>query len=221
MTDYHSLEERLAGALQLRRRPVAVSFRATPPATVAAFTGTEPAGCGFWRLAAEGRTFYTLPRDHYNCAIGSYTHSIKLPAERAQEPDQTLALMSGLGYLDMNEIPNLLQLSDTPQVVIYAPLGDTPVDPDVVLFMGTPGRLMLLGEAARRAGVATQVPLLARPTCMALPAALASGVVASAGCIGNRIYTGLSDEELYVVVPGKVVARVAEEVRLITAANAQ
>src|ERR1700675_3756920 len=122
MTDYHNLEERLSGALQLRRRPVAVSFRETPPPTVAAFTGTEAAGCGFWRLAAEGRTFYTIPSDHYNCAIGSYTHSINLPAERAQELDQTLTLMNGLGYVSMNEIPTVLRLSDTPRVVIYAPL---------------------------------------------------------------------------------------------------
>jgi uncharacterized protein (DUF169 family) len=218
MTDYHSLEER-ADALCLRRRPVAISFRETPPARVAAFKGTEPAGCGFWRLAAEGRTFYTLPSDHYNCAIGSYTHSINLPAERAQELDQMLTLMDGLGYLSMNEVPSVPRLSDTPRVVIYAPLGDSPVDPDVVLFIGTPGRLMLLGEAALRAGVGTQIPLLARPSCMALPAALATGVVASSGCIGNRVYTGLSEEELYVVVPGKDVARVASKDRVVTEAN--
>ena len=51
-----------------------------------------------------------------------------------------LTLMNGLGYIRMNEIPTVSRLSDTPQVVIYAPLGDTPVDPDVVLFIGAPGR---------------------------------------------------------------------------------
>jgi uncharacterized protein (DUF169 family) len=56
---------------------------------------------------------------------------------------------------------------------------------------------------------------------MALPAALTSGVVASSGCIGNRVYTGLSEEELYVVVPGKDVARVADEIRVIREANAK
>jgi len=39
----------------------------TPPAGVPNFTGTEPSGCSFWRLAASGRTFYTVPGDHYNC----------------------------------------------------------------------------------------------------------------------------------------------------------
>jgi hypothetical protein len=80
---------------------------------------------------------------------------------------------------------------------------------------------MLPGEAALRAGVAAQVPLFARPSYMALPAALASGVAASAGSIGNRVYTGLSDGELYMVVPRKDAARVANEGRVISDANAK
>src|SRR5262249_46059338 len=150
--------------------------------------GREPSGCSFWRLAAEGRTFYTVPSDHYNCAIGSYTHNITLPEERAKELDETLSLMTGLGYIRMEEVPGIFRLPQTPGLVIYAPLGDAPVDPDVVLFVGRPGRVMLLQEAAVRAGGGLQAPLLGRPTCMALAASLAHGVVASTGCIGNRVY---------------------------------
>jgi uncharacterized protein (DUF169 family) len=105
--------------------------------------------------------------------------------------------------------------------VVYAPLGDAPLDPDVVIFAGRPARLMLLGEAALRAGVSANAPLLPRPTCMALPAALAQGVVASSACIGNRVYTGLGEDEFYVVVPGRDLARVAEELQTIATANAQ
>ena len=78
---------------------------------------------------------------------------------------------------------------------------------------------MLLQEAALRAGVVAQLPLLGRPTCMALPAALAQRVVTSTGCIGNRVYTDLGEDELYVVIPGKDLASVAEEARTIVAAN--
>jgi uncharacterized protein (DUF169 family) len=217
--DYRKLEQRLSDALHLQRRPVAITFRETPPAGVPQFTGVEPSGCSFWRLAAEGRTFYTVPSDHYNCAIGSYTHNISLPPERAQELDQMLTFMTGLGYVRMEEIPAIPRLPHPPQAVIYAPLGDSPLDPDLVLFIGMPGRLMLLSEAALRAEAGAKLPLLARPTCMALPAALAAGVIASTGCIGNRIYTDLGEEELYVVIPGKEVARVADEVGTITEAN--
>jgi uncharacterized protein (DUF169 family) len=76
------------------------------------------------------------------------------------------------------------RLPQTPGVVIYAPLGETPVDPDVALFVGRPGRLMLLQEAALRVRFGWQVPSMGRPTCMALPAALVHAVVTSTGCIG-------------------------------------
>jgi uncharacterized protein (DUF169 family) len=56
---------------------------------------------------------------------------------------------------------------------------------------------------------------------MALPAALAHGVVASTGCVGNRVYTDLEEDELYVAVPGRDLARIADEVETITAANAK
>jgi len=215
------MEQLLSETLGLPRRPVAVTFREAPPVGIVKFTGTEPSGCSFWRIAAEGRTFYTVPPDHYNCAIGSYTHNIPLAPERAQELEQTLSFMTGIGYVRMEEVPGIPRLPQAPSVVIYAPLGDTPVDPDVVLFSGRPGRLMLLQEAALRAGVGVQAPFLGRPTCMALPAALAQGVVASTGCIGNRVYTDLGEDELYVAVPGRDLARVADEVQTIAAANAK
>ena len=44
----------------------------------------------FWEKAMSGHTFYTGPSDHYNCAVGSYTHSIALPAERAHELNDTM-----------------------------------------------------------------------------------------------------------------------------------
>jgi uncharacterized protein (DUF169 family) len=220
MTDYRAIERRLREGLGLTRRPVAVAFRDVPPAGVKQFTGSEPSGCSFWRLAMEGRAFYTVPSDHYNCPVGSHTHNIPLPPERAGELPQMLQVMTGLGYLKMDEVPGIPRLPKTPGAIVYAPLGDTPVDPDVVLFIGPPGRVMLLQEAALRAGVAAQVPLLGRPTCMALPAALSGGAVASTGCIGNRVYTGTGDDELYVAVAGRDVSRVADEVETIAKANA-
>ena len=51
MTDYHAVERQLVDALGLQRRPVAVAFRPSPPAGVPRFSGTEPSGCSFWRLA--------------------------------------------------------------------------------------------------------------------------------------------------------------------------
>lgn len=219
MADYLGMERRFSNSLKLEKRPVAVKFQDAPPAGVAKFSGTEPSGCSFWRLASAGKTFYTVPGDHYNCPIGSHTHNIPLPPERAQELDQTLSLMIGAGYIKMEEVPGIPQLSKTPGVVIFAPLGDTPVDPDVVLFVGQPSSIMLLQEAALRAGRAAQFPLLGRPTCMAIPAAMAQGATVSSGCVGNRVYTDLKGSELYVAIPGKDLEKIASELQTIAAAN--
>jgi uncharacterized protein (DUF169 family) len=218
--DFRDLEKRLAAALTLPRRPLAVAFRDAPPPGVPKFEGSVPSGCSFWRLGMAGSVFYTVPGDHYNCAVGSHTHAIALPPERAPELEQTVGFMVGLGYLRMEEVPGIPRLARAPGVIVYAPLAETPVDPDVVLFAGPPGRVMLLQEAATRAGVGVTAPLFGRPTCAALPASLSGGVVASTGCVGNRVYTDVGDDALYVAVSGRDVARVAESLDVIVTANA-
>lgn len=218
-TDWSSLEKRLTETAALRRRPVAVTFVDTPPAGVPAYHGTQPSGCSFWRLAAEGRAFYTVPGDHYNCAIGSYTHHLTLPPARASELEQTLTFMTGLGYVRMEEVPGIPRLPRPPAAVVYAPLADTPVAPDVVVLADVPGRLMLVQEAAMHAGVASSLPLLGRPTCMALPAALASGSVLSTGCIGNRVYTDVGDDALYLAIRGRDLIQVVDALASIAHAN--
>ncbi|HXW56987.1 MAG TPA: DUF169 domain-containing protein [Candidatus Cybelea sp.] len=218
--DYRDVEQRIMKRLNLRSRPVAVKFADSPPAGIEKFRGTEPSGCSFWRLAAEGRTFYTVGSDHYNCAVGSYTHNIPLPPERAKELEQTLGLMVESGYLKMEEVPGIPRVTRTPGAVVYSPLGEAR-DPDVVIFSGLASQIMVLLEAAQRAGSAAQFPLLGRPTCMALPAAMAQGSVVSSGCIGNRVYTGLGEGEMYVVVRGKDLLGVAQELETVASANEQ
>ena len=221
MTDYRTLEQQFANDIGFERRPVAIAVRDGIPEGVARFDGTVPSGCTFWRLASEGRTFYTVPGDHYNCAIGCYTHNIPLPPEREADLTQTLGLMAEIGYVRMEEVAGIPRLAASPAAVVYAPLGDTPVDPDVVVFAGQPGKVMLLQEAAIRAGVAAQLNTLGRPTCMSIPAAMAFGMVVSTGCIGNRVYTGVAEGDLYAVIPGSALARVVAEAGTIRTANAQ
>jgi uncharacterized protein (DUF169 family) len=213
-----------AAAARLRKtcgdlKPVAVSYMEAPPEGVKPFSGTVPSGCTFWRLAAEGREFYTVPADFYNCPIGSYMHAIDLPADRARELEQTVGLMAGLGYVRMEEVASMPRLPHAPAITYFAPLASARVAPDVVIATGRPARVMRLQEAALRAGATAALPLLGRPTCMGLPAALAQGVVTSTGCIGNRVYTDLGDDELYVMIPGTRLTDVADAAETIASAN--
>ena len=111
MPDYAALEQTLTDTLHLTRRPVAVSFRESAPDDVARLEGSRPSGCTFWGMAAEGCVFYTVPADHYNCPIGSYTHNIPLPPDREEELSKTLALMGEIGYLRMEEVPGVPRLA--------------------------------------------------------------------------------------------------------------
>ena len=219
MTSWQSLETRFADALRFTRRPVSVTFLDAAPAGIERLDGTQPSGCSFWRLAAAGRVFYTVPADHFNCAVGAYTLNIPLSPEREKETEQTLQLMFGVGYIRPEDVPGIPRLRETPAATVFAPLGAAPLQPSVVLFACRPAAAMLLNEAAMRAGSGGALPPLGRPTCMALPAALEKGTVSSLGCIGNRVYTGLGEDELYVAVPGADLEKVAAALATIVSAN--
>ncbi len=220
VSNWSALEQRIGAAVKLARRPVAVAFLDAAPANVERFSGTEPSGCSFWRLAAAGRVFHTVPENHFNCAVGAYTHNISLSPEREKETEQTLKMMFDLGYVKPEEVPQIPRLAKAPAAIVYAPLGESPVAPDVVLFACQPAGAMLLNEAANRAGVASGAPALGRPTCMALPASLQHGAILSLGCMGNRVYTGLGEDEMYFVLRGRDLAAVADALGVITSANA-
>jgi uncharacterized protein (DUF169 family) len=215
-----STAKQLQDLLELRSPPVAVTFQPTAPANVSRIASTGPASCSYWKLAAAGETFYTDAPDHYTCPIGAYTHGVDLPPERAQELQGVMGTMIQLGYLRPEEVPAMPRREERFGVAVYAPFADAPAEPDVVLVRGNARQVMLLEEAAQAAGAGSKSPLMGRPTCAALPAALRSGRgVASLGCIGNRIYTDLPDDELYYALPGRHVHAVVEKLAGIVHAN--
>jgi uncharacterized protein (DUF169 family) len=219
MAVWQEIEARFSTALHLTQRPVAVTFLDAVPAGIPRIDGSQPSGCSYWRLAAGGKVFHTLPADHFNCAVGAYTHNISLSPEREAETMQTLQLMFGVGYIRPEDVPGIPRLKQAPVATVYAPLGVAPLAPTVVIFACKPGAAMLLNEAAIRAGSGGAMPPLGRPTCMALPASMEKGTVSSLGCIGNRVYTGLSEDQLYVVVPGPDLEKVLAALSTIVSAN--
>jgi len=221
MIDYSALEIELCDTLALRRRPVALIFGESIPSGIPKFEGTEPSACSFWRIAAEGRVFYTIPGDHCNCAMGSYTLNYSLAQDRAGELEQAFSRITSSGYVKMEEIPSIPRLKQSPNAVVYSPLGETPADPDLVIIVARPLQAMILQEAAVRAGIGLRVSLFGRPTCMSLPDALNQGMITSAGCLGNRVYTDLADDELYVLLPGRALRAVTNEVKAVAESNSR
>ncbi len=206
--------------LALRSQPVAIKFQDTAPEGLPRIEAAALAGCIYWKLAAEGRTFYTSASDHYGCPIGSYTHGIDLPEATAKELEGMVGTMVQLEYIDMAEVPAIPRRGEPFGVAIYAPLTDAAFAPDVVLVSGNAKQMMLLAEAAQAAGLASDSSMVGRPTCAAIPAVMQSGRTATnLGCIGNRVYTELPDDELYFAIAGTQLEAVVNKLVTMVHAN--
>jgi len=213
---------RLQELLNLELPPVAIAFRDAAPPNVPRIESPQPAGCGYWRLAAQGKIFYTEAADHYTCPVGAHTHGVELPAQVAAELNAIVQTMVGIQYITMEDVQKIPRRRDPFRLALYAPLAKAPFEPDVVLVRGTVKQLMLLAEASQAAGVAAGGATMGRPTCAVLPQTLQSGqAAASFGCIGNRVYTGLGDDEGYYCLPGSTVVEVVTRLTAVAEANRQ
>jgi uncharacterized protein (DUF169 family) len=202
--------------------PVAVTFCEAVPEGIERVAAAAPAGCSYWKLAAQGAVFYTAVDDHLNCPIGAYTHGADLTAEAQGQLQGMIHTMVGLQYLRMDEVPGIPRRSQPLRYVVYAPLSKAEGVPDVVLVRGNARQMMLVVEAANAKRLMSTFPIMGRPACAVIAAAMDDGkAVTSLGCIGNRVYTELPDGEFYVAIPGSALAEMADGLRAIGAANSQ
>lgn len=215
--------------LGLQYPPVAITFLESLhsiPAHLPAWNGPAvAAGCVFWKKAQEGEVFYTVPADHYNCAVGAYTHNIALPTERAAELEQTIGFMVASHYIALTEVPGIPTLPKAPAAIVYGPVDKISemgnLVPDLIVLAAKPAQAMLIYEAAIQAGASNAVmSVLGRPGCAILPL-VANGHVAalSLGCKGNRTFTGLPDEEMYLAVSGDKWQAISHQLLQVQKAN--
>jgi uncharacterized protein (DUF169 family) len=210
----------LTQLLGLKRQTIGIAFQESAPPGIDRINESAVSGCTYWKLASEGRTFYTEASDHFGCPVGAHTHGIDLPGEKAKELEGLIGTMVQLQYIDMKEVPGIPRVDSPFGVAVYAPLADAPFTPDAVIVSGNARQMMLLAEAAHAAGVASDSSMVGRPTCAAIPAVMRSGGTATnLGCIGNRVYTGLADDELYFVLAGSQLDAVVGKLATIVNAN--
>jgi uncharacterized protein (DUF169 family) len=209
-------------ALKLSRQPVAVGFFDSPPPGMSRLDRSAAASCSYWKLAADGHAFYTTSDDHQNCPIGAYTHGVTLTSAKAEELQSLVGMMIQLQYLTSDEVPGIPHREEPMRVAAYAPVDEATFAADVVIFSGNARQLMILSEAARAAGAFETGTTVGRPTCAMLPHAIVTGSsAASIGCIGNRVYTGLEDDELYLTVPASALNAVLDKLPAIVTANVE
>jgi len=208
--------------MQLSRPPVAVAFLPSPPPGLPRIDRSAAAGCAYWKHASDGHTFYTTAEDHQNCPVGAFTHGVTLPPAKTAELQSLMGTMIDLQYLRSDEIAGIPHREEPMQIAAYAPLDRASFPPDVVIFRGNARQIMLLSEAARAARAFESGTVMGRPACAMLPQALGStAAVASVGCIGNRVYTELGDDELYLAVPAQALDSTLDALETILTANAE
>ena len=61
--------------------------------------------------------------------------------------------------------------------------------------------------------------IVAASVMLAIPAALSGSVASSLGCVGNRVYTGVTDDEYYTVISGRDLALVVDQMATVASAN--
>lgn len=220
MTDYSRVARDLAGSLDLKLAPIAVSLVDEVPGGIEPFSGTVAGGCRFWQEAAT-RVFSTSTADHARCAIGVYTHNMDSPPEQAtEELGQVLKVMSDLTYVREQDVAAIPRLGKPVRHVVYAPLADTPVDPDAVIVFADAQQGLIVAEAAQQVeqGLA---PALGRPACAVVPQVVNTGRAAvSLGCCGARAYLdALTDDVALWALPGQSVASYAERIAALSKAN--
>ena len=216
------LATKLTELLGLELPPVAMTMVDAAPDGLGTADRAVPSSCTFWREAEKG-VFYASAAQHFNCPVGSHVMGFDLPAEVQQELGGLVQSMCDAQYLDMAEVEKIPSMSKKGTGVVYGPLADLPVDPDVVLMWLTPAQAMVYNEATGNASWTASSPatVSGRPGCTALPLAIATDEPKMAlGCIGMRTFTGIANDHLLAAVPGDKIAELTAALEKTVAANA-
>jgi uncharacterized protein (DUF169 family) len=220
MTTNAESAQKLETFLGLKVPPVGLVFSDAPLPGVERVASAAPAGCAYWKRAGEGEMFYTVGADHLGCAIGAHTHGAELTPEAKQGLTTTIGMMTDAGYLSESEVPLIPHRTTKLAVLTYGPLAGLPRTPDVVLVRATPRAAMLLAEATHAAGVRSTRPSVIRPACAMVPDVMAERRAATSfGCIGNRVYTELPDDEVWWTLLGFDVPAVLTQLATLVEAN--
>ena len=215
--DYKALAGELTELLTLQTPPLAITFTQEEPAGVPRYEGTMPAptpdgrtgkvsaGCVFWMKAVD-RTFHTCAEDHGNCSVGSLTHgfiSLDVAAKRAD----VKALVDAC-WVTPGVFPHIPVVKQRPKCVVYGPLSDARIDPDVVFIRLNGKQAMVLHDAL------PDLRFEGKPQCHIIPIAKEQGqVTLSVGCMLSRVRTGMPNTEVTCAIPGTKLKEIVSKLK--------
>ena len=219
--DRTAVADRIASGLGLDVPVIRLAFVDGAPAGVPQVTQAVPAACSFWRTA-ETSVFYATAAQHFNCPIGAMTMGFELPEEVQLQVMGAVTMMCEAGYLSPDEPATMPTTGRKAAGIVYGPLADLPVEPDLLLLWLTPRQAMVYSEAIGTSRWTTAEPatVWGRPACAALPSAMTTGRSAlSFGCTGMRTFTGVREDRLLAALPGPQAGALADALAAVNRAN--
>jgi uncharacterized protein (DUF169 family) len=219
--DHETVASSLAANLTLDQPPVALAFVQEQPEGVERSDTTVPSSCSFWRQAEAG-VFYADAESHFSCAVGAFVMGFELPPAVHEALGGAVEMMCAADYLAADEPASMPTVGKPKRGIVYGPLAEFPLEPDVVLMWLSPRDAMIFSEAAGSArwGAEVAKTVFGRPGCAAIPSALDSDrPVLSLGCTGMRTFTEIAGDSMLAVVPGPRVAELAEAVADVCRSN--
>ena len=202
---YAELANDLESRLGLEWPPIALARADAPPAGIAIWSSDVPSACTLWRRA-EHVAVFAAAGVHMGCPIGAMVMGFELDAAKHDELMGLVGDMCAIAYIAEDEVERIPHFAGPTAGVVYGPLADLPLEPDVVIVWASAKQAMLLEEALGAAAwTAPSGSVFGRPACAALPVVGSRRqAVLSLGCIGMRTFTEIPDAYSMVVIPAAV-----------------
>ncbi len=196
--DNSKINQEIASAFGLDIPPIAMAFVDNQPQGVETMEEEVPSFCTFWRMA-EKKSFYAPANKHYNCPIGAMVLGFEMPKEVQDQLGGLVKKMCECSYLSEDEPANIPTITEKKAGVVYGPLKDFPVAPQLILMWLKPSQAMIYNEVlgcCKWSGSMDSMAL-GRPACAVIPTTLnKSPFGMSLGCTGMRTFTEVSDDHI-------------------------
>ena len=196
--DNAKIDQEISSAFGLDISPIAMALVDNQPQGVETMEEEVPSFCTFWRMA-EKKSFYAPANKHYNCPIGAMVLGFEMPKEVQDQLGGLVKKMCECSYLSEDEPVNIPTITEKKAGVVYGPLKDFPVAPQLILMWLKPSQAMIYNEVlgcCKWSGSMDSMAL-GRPACAVIPTTLnKSPFGMSLGCTGMRTFTEVSDDHI-------------------------
>jgi uncharacterized protein (DUF169 family) len=224
--EYAESSEILRTSLKMKGTPVAFGFATTKDEIPSGMPEIDKRikHCMMVSLARnEGRIFYSTS-DKHECNGGAFALGLR---------DLTPTLRTGKFYFKLGKFASVTSSKRTMESVprlptgetyatMYAPLGETPFTPQVILIITNPWAMLKLAQSSlfRLGGrVRAEFSGIQSVCSDAVAQTYLTGKPNfSLGCDGSRKFSGIADDEMVMGFPAEMLSEIVDAVKIITQA---